>query len=219
MNQEAPSRVAVSGVAEFAWNDQAYDPERSWHAAARELAGGDERATAALLTFFDTQHMAPTFGSQPWQEQAPALKAMLDGVRDAISGNDPAKRRQAIATLAQRADDVADAPDIIRAGTSDRGFAEQARPWLEAMQTWGRALQLTAAGLRAANEGSSAASGYFADAHRLAAEAAAVQTIPGATRFGGPVKLADGVLDRFVADAPGLIAIDAASTTAPAADR
>ncbi|WP_176717122.1 hypothetical protein, partial [Xanthomonas cerealis] len=53
----------------------------------------------------------------------------------------------------------------------------------------------------------------------LAAEAAASQSILGATRFGGPVKIADGVLDRFVADAPTLIALDVPANSAPTARR
>lgn len=208
MNQEAPSRVAVTGVAAFAWNDKMYDAELTWHAAARDLAGGDKRATEALLTFFDTQHMAPTFGSQPWQEQAPQLKALLDGVREAIANGNSAIRHQAITDLIQYADKFAGAPDIIRSGIVDAAFAEESRPWLDAMQLWGRALQLTAAGLDAADSGSKSAHLYFANAKQLAVEAAAIQTIPGATRFDGSVKIADGVLDIFVVDAPGLIALD-----------
>jgi hyaluronoglucosaminidase len=210
MNQEAPSRVAVTGVVAFAWNDKGYDAERTWHASARELAEGDPRATAALLTFFDTQHMAPTFGTQPWQEQAPKLKAELDDVRRAIADGDAAARRQAIADLSRQADTLVNAPTIIRSGTVDPGFAAQARPWLEAMEIWGRALQLTTAGLDAADRGSSAAGRYFADAKQRAAQAAAVQSIPAATRFDGPIKIADGVLDRFIADAPALIAFERA---------
>ncbi|MEQ7990577.1 beta-N-acetylglucosaminidase domain-containing protein [Xanthomonas hortorum] len=211
MNQEVPSRVAVMGLTAFAWNDKDYDAQRTWHAAARDLAGGDARVTAALLTFFDTQHLAPTFGSQPWQEQAPRLKAVLDHVRETIALGDAAARSQAIAELARTADEIAAAPQIIREGVADKGFAEQARPWLEAMQGWGRALQQTAAGLDAANRGDAQATVAFADAKQSAAEAAAIPSIPGATRFGGPVKIADGVLDRFVADAPRLIAYRAQS--------
>ncbi|KER86026.1 beta-N-acetylglucosaminidase domain-containing protein [Xanthomonas arboricola] len=206
MNQEVPSRVAVMGLTAFAWNDTGYDAQRTWHAAARDLAGGDVQVTAALLTFFDTQHLAPTFGSQPWQEQAPHLKAVLDHVREAIALGDAAARSQAIAELARTADAFAAAPQSIRAGVADTGFAEQSRPWLEAMEGWGRALQQTAAGLDAANRGDAQAAVAFADAKRIAADAAAIPSIPGATRFGGPVKIADGVLDRFVADAPRLIA-------------
>ncbi|WOB51744.1 beta-N-acetylglucosaminidase domain-containing protein [Xanthomonas hydrangeae] len=211
MNQEVPSRVAVMGLTAFAWNDKDYDAQRTWHAAARDLAGGDARVTAALLTFFDTQHLAPTFGSQPWQEQAPQLKAVLDHVRETIALGDAAARSQAIAELARTADAFAAAPQIIREGVADKGFAEQSRPWLDAMQRWGRALQQTAAGLDAANRGDAQASVAFADAKQSAAEAAAIPSIPGATRFGGPVKIADGVLDRFVADAPRLIAYRAQS--------
>ncbi|WP_343693661.1 beta-N-acetylglucosaminidase domain-containing protein [Chitinophaga sp.] len=208
MNQEAPSRVAVTGVVAFAWNDKGYDAERTWYAAARELAGGDERTTTALLTFFDTQHMAPTFGSQPWQEQAPKLKALLDGVRAAIAYGDEVTRRQAIAHLVQQADQFAGVPDIIRSGVVDTSFAQQARPWLDAMQLWGRALQLTAAGLDAADKGSPAAARHFAHAKQLAAAAAAIQSIKDATRFEGAIKIADGVLDEFVAAAPTLIALE-----------
>ncbi|MCC8556072.1 beta-N-acetylhexosaminidase family protein [Xanthomonas hortorum] len=211
MNQEVPSRVAVMGLTAFAWNDKDYDAQRTWHAAARDLAGGDAQVTAALLTFFDTQHLAPTFGSQPWQEQAPRLKAVLDHVREAIALGDAAARSQAIAELARTADAFAAAPQIIRAGVADKGFADQSRPWLDAMEGWGRALQQTAAGLEAANRGDAQASMAFADAKRIAAEAAAIPSIPGATRIGGPVKIADGVLDRFVADAPRLIAYRAQS--------
>ncbi|CAE1139625.1 beta-N-acetylhexosaminidase family protein [Xanthomonas euroxanthea] len=214
MNQEVPSRVAVMGLTAFAWNDTGYDAQRTWHAAARDLAGGDAQVTAALLTFFDTQHLAPTFGSQPWQEQAPRLKAVLDHVRETIALGDAAARSQAIAELARTADAFAAAPQIIRTGVADKGFAEQSRPWLEAMDGWGRALQQTAAGLDAANRGDAQASVAFADAKRIAAEAAAIVSIPGATRFGGPVKIADGVLDRFIADAPRLIAYKAPAGSA-----
>lgn len=219
MNQEAPSRVAVTGVVAFAWNDKGYDADRIWLAAARELAGGDEQATIALLTFFDTQHLAPTFGSQPWQVQAPRMKALLDGVRDAIANGDVTIRKEAFARLSQFAAAFTNAPDIIRAGTVDTSFALDARPWLDAMQLWGRALQLTAAGLEAADNGNTAAARYFASAKRLAAEAAAIHTIPGATRVGGAVRIADGVLDLFVADAPKLIAFDEVESVTHTAEK
>lgn len=208
MNQEVPSRVAVTGVAAFGWNDRAYDADRTLRYAARVLAGGDDRTTQALLRFFDTQHLAPTFGSQPWQEQAPALKAVLDRVRDALAGGDSDMRREALAALIADSDDFARAPDLIRAGVVDPGFVAQSRPWLDAMQLWGRALQLTAAGLDAADRQAPAAAGDFAEAQRLAAQASAMRTIKGATRFDGPILLADGVLDRFIADAPTLLRTD-----------
>jgi hyaluronoglucosaminidase len=220
MNQEAPSRVAVTGVAAFGWNDQAYDAERTLTYAVRVLAGEDEQTTAALLTFLDTQHLAPTFGSQPWQPQAPRLKGRLDAVREALAGGGTKTRQLAIEQLLREAAAFAEAPDIIQSGTVDPAFAQQARPWLDAMRLWGRALQLSAAGLAAANSGRPAAARrYFATAKQLAAEATAIQTIPGVTRFDGPIKIADGVLDHFVADAPTLIALGGVAENEPASKK
>lgn len=207
MNQEAPSRVAVMGLNAFAWNDRGYDVDLAWDAAARDLAGGDPRVTAALLTFFDTQHLAPTFGTHPWQPQAPGLKRALDDVRLSLAKGDAVTRAAALDDLSRTADELTLASDVIRAGVADKGFVAQSAPWLDALQLWGRSLQLTAEGLRAANDGTPAAKRFFHDADRLAKQAAAVKSIPGATRFDGPIKLADGVLDTFIADAPGLIHI------------
>jgi hypothetical protein len=55
-------------------------------------------------------------------------------------------------------------------------FAEQAAPGSMRCSS-GAALQQTAAGLDAADRGNPAATRYFADAKRIAAQAAAVQTI------------------------------------------
>jgi hyaluronoglucosaminidase len=54
-------------------------------------------------------------------------------------------------------------------------------------------------------EDATSASRLFGEAARLADEAAKIRTIPGATRLEGPIKVADGVLDTFIAEAPGLI--------------
>lgn len=207
MNQEVASRPAVMGLIAFAWNDTGYDAERTWRAAARYLAGGNPQVTEALLTFFDTQHLAPTFGNQPWQPQAPRLRALTNRVRDALASGDATERAAALEALGQAADDLAAAPDLIRAGVTAPGFATEAQPWLDATALWGRALRLTVDGLRAGD--AMAASRLFGEAERLTNEATKIRTIPGATRPEGPVKIADGVLDRFIAEAPGLVYLPA----------
>jgi len=209
MNQEAASRPAVMGLIAFAWNDRGYDSDRTWHAAARYLAGGDPRVTAALLAFFDTQHLAPTFGTHPWQPQAPRLKALIDSTRDALASGDAAAQGAALDSLAAAAEELATAPDLIRAGVIVPGFAAEAKPWLEATEIWGRALKLTVGGLVAALDGApgngDTANRLFAEAERLADKAEAINSIPGAVRFDGPIKVADGVLDSFIRDARNLV--------------
>ncbi len=204
MNQEAASRPAVMGLVAFAWNDRGYDADLTWHAAARYMANGDPQVTAALLTFFDTQHLAPTFGSQPWQPQAPRLKAQLDQVREALAQGDADEKMAALDSLAITADELTSAPDLIRAGVTLPGFVAEARPWLDATSLWGRALKLTVSGLRASLNARPSAS-FFTEAQGLAAQAEAINSIPGAVRFDAQVKVADGVLDAFIHDAPDLV--------------
>lgn len=203
MNQAAPSKVALFGGASFAWNDEAYDPDRTWRAAAGYLAGGDPATTRALLAFFDTEHLAPTFGDTNWQPQAPELGARLADFTDEWNSGSPARRQAALRKLGAYADVLAGAPERIRAGVKDPAFLAQTKPWLDALDLWGGSLNATLAGLRdRLHEGDGQAD--FAEAAGLAERAAAITTIPGTTRPQGTIKVADGVLDTFIEQAPTL---------------
>ncbi|MEE1801171.1 beta-N-acetylglucosaminidase domain-containing protein [Streptomyces sp. JV176] len=203
MNQAAASKVALFGGASFAWNDRGYDAGRTWRAAADHLSGGDRTVTRALLAFFDTQHLAPTFGPENWQPQAPVLRAALDDFRAVWSTGSFQERRSALRELSAHTALLADAPERIRGGVADQGFLRETAPWLTALDLWGDALDATLDGLRAQLHGDSGA-GAFAEAAGLARRAAEVRTIPGTTRPQGTIKVADGVLDTFIGEAPTL---------------
>ncbi len=201
MNQAAASKVALFGGASFAWNDEDYDPDRTWRAAAGYLAGGDPATTRALLAFFDTQHLAPTFGDTDWQPQAPELAARLADFTEAWDSGSRARRQAALRELGAYADVLAGAPEQIRAGVQDPAFLAQTKPWLDSLDAWGGSLDATLDGLRARlHSGSGQAD--FAEAADLAKQAAAYTTIPGTTRPQGTIKVADGVLDTFIQQAP-----------------
>ncbi len=123
MNQPYASKVAVFGTADFAWNDRAYDAGRNWRAAMSYLAGGDAKATGALLVFGDLEHMAPTFGDTPWQPQAPELARRVQRFWTAWDEGD---RTGAVRALRAYATAVEDAPATIRSGAVERGFAVDA---------------------------------------------------------------------------------------------
>ncbi|AGP60691.1 beta-N-acetylglucosaminidase domain-containing protein [Streptomyces rapamycinicus] len=207
MNQAAASKVALFGGADFAWNDTGYDATRAWEAAARHLAGdglgahpGRTAATVrSLLAFFDTQHLAPTFGAEPWQPQAPELAARLDRFHAAW---DAGRERAALRELGPYARLLAAAPERIRAGAADRGFVADCAPWLDALSLWGRAFERTLDALGARLDGHDAqATRWFAEAAADARRAGEIRTIPGETRPEGPVRIADGVLDTFITEA------------------
>jgi len=208
MNQAAASKVALIGVADFAWNDGAYDPARAHRAAATYLAGGDGgpdgqgvdgAVVDALLAFFDVENLAPTSGDGVSQPQAPALAAQLDAFRATWDRGD---RAGAVAGLRPYAERLAGAPQLIRDGVTDEAFVSDCGPWLDAAELWGRALVATLDGLdgRAADD----AAARFAEVDDLVARARAIHTIEGETRPQGPVRVADGVLDAFVAEARSL---------------
>jgi hyaluronoglucosaminidase len=207
MNQAAASRVQLVGAADFAWNDAAYEPGRARKAAAADLAGGDADTTDALLAFFDLENLAPTSlsGGTTSQPQAPALAAAIATFRTAWDKGD---RPGALAGLRPVAERLAAAPARIRAQV-DPAFVADCAPWLDATALWGRALVATLDGLaaRAGIAPPTAGGGptqRFAEAQQLADQARAVHTVPGKTRPQGPVRVGDGVLDRFLESARSL---------------
>ncbi|GAB3282792.1 beta-N-acetylhexosaminidase family protein [Parasphingorhabdus pacifica] len=212
MNQAAASKVVEIGAADFAWNDEAYDPMRAWRAAAEHLAGdrfdartasfsADPATVEALLLFFDLEYYSPLPSEEPWQGPAPGLAAKLDEFRTQWDAGD---RTAALAGLREHAQAIANAPERIREGAA-ADFTSDAGPWLRATDLWGDALLATVDALEAREAGDQVrADERFAAADRLADRASRVRTTPGETRPQGPVKVAEGVLDVFIREAPEL---------------
>jgi hyaluronoglucosaminidase len=212
MNQAAASKVVEIGAADFAWNDEDFDPQRAWRAAAEYLAGkrlaGDtpgvqaDPATAeALLAFFDLEHMAPVANGSAWLPPAPELSRRLDAFREAWTGGD---RRAAVRDLRAYAELVANAPERIRAG-APRDFVTDTDHWLTATDQWGQALLATADGLQARASGDEAMANARFDEARWAVDAAKrIRSTTAEVRPAGQVLVADGVLDTFLIEAPGL---------------
>ncbi len=200
MNQAAASKVAVFGAADFAWNDRAYDPDRSWVEAMRLLADDDATATQALRVFGDLNHLAPTFGDEPWQPQAPVLDDRIERFWAAWQDDE---QDAAVDGLRDYVDRIADAPEEIRSGPVDSGFVAEAEPWLNATDLWGTSLQTMLDALEADLHGEhDRAVQLLSDSEELADQAQQIVVTPPVNRWGeAPVKIADGVLDEFLASA------------------
>jgi hyaluronoglucosaminidase len=204
MNQAAASKVQLVGGADFAWNDAAYDPARAHRAAAVHLAAGHEPTVEALLAFFDLGNLAPTSANSGVlsQPQAPALAAALDTFRRAWAAGD---RQGSIDGLRPVAERIAGAPDLIREHVPDVAFLADCAPWLDATRLWGAALVGSLDALQAAVAGDvDGAGAAWSTVRDAVTRASAIETIPGETRPQGPVRVGDGVLDLFIAEADGL---------------
>ncbi|WP_037331358.1 beta-N-acetylglucosaminidase domain-containing protein [Saccharopolyspora rectivirgula] len=211
MNQASASKVVEIGAADFSWNDEAFDPQRAWREAARYLAGdrfagqpgleADPAVVEALLAFFDLEHMAPLANGQPWLPPAPGLAQRIEDFRAQWSSGD---RAGAVQRLREHAQLISEAPERIRSG-AEPAFAQDADPWLSATDLWGDALLVTLDALQARADGDEPrAADLFARAQQLAGQAQQIRTSPTEVRPQGPVRVADGVLDEFVAEAPQL---------------
>ncbi|MGH3352716.1 MAG: beta-N-acetylglucosaminidase domain-containing protein [Nocardioides sp.] len=204
MNQAAASKVAVFGFADFSWNDRAYDPERNWREAMRYLSGDDPGATEALLVFGDLNHMAPTFGSEPWQPQAPVLAARIERFWSDWKAGD---RAGAVDELRTYVDAIANAPETIRGGSVGDAFVSDAAPWLDATDLWGASAQKMTDAFAARLDGrGQEASDLAAESEELMTRAQAVVVDPPDNSWGkARVRIADGVLDTFLTDAADML--------------
>ncbi|WP_328608708.1 beta-N-acetylglucosaminidase domain-containing protein [Amycolatopsis sp. NBC_00345] len=199
MNQEAASEIAEFGVADFAWNDAAYSPDRSWPLALSRLAGGDPRASAAMLVFADLEHLAPASAPTPWQPQAPALAAKTASFWQRWDAGDRDGAARALRPYAQQ---IKDAAAVIRGGRVVPAFVDEAKPWLDATVLWGGAMADQLDALVASAHGDTAtAQRLTASADALTTQATAVKT--GNTNPWGvrQALVGDGVLDAFIAKA------------------
>lgn len=195
MNQAAASKIAIFGVADFTWNDAAYDAQHNWSQALRYVAGGDDTTSAALRVFADLNHLAPSFGA-PWQPQSPALAAKISEFWERWNADDKAG---AVADLRAYAQSIADAPEAIRSGPTDPAFLSDASPWLDATTLWGQSTVQLLDAVQARIDGDDATSDELAaSAKATAAQAAAVVVDPADNTWGkAKVRIADGVLDVF----------------------
>jgi hyaluronoglucosaminidase len=195
MNQAAASKVAVFTMADFSWHDRAYDRDLSWRAAASYLAGGDRRGVRALLDFADLNHLAPTFGPQPWQPQAPALGAEIAEFWPRYESGDSGALRDLRGYVRR----LAGASATIRATVDDRGFLDDAANWLTATEKWtgamSRGLEVLSA-VRADDAGAADVARDRMDA--LEDAAMEIRSVPGENRVEGVVQIGDGVIDVFL---------------------
>ena len=203
MNQAAASKIAIFGFADFSWNDHAYDADRNWVEAMRYLSGGDHEATEALRVFADLNHLAPSFGA-PWQPQAPALGARIEAFWQAWEASDRTRdRRAAVGELRAYARAIAAAPATIRGGEVDPGFVSDAEDWLDATELWAQALLRMLDALDARLQGHPERSDRLAaESDEYAERAQAVVVDPPDNAWGrARVRIADGVLDRYLFEA------------------
>jgi hyaluronoglucosaminidase len=191
MIQPEASKIALFNVADYTWNDTAYDPQASWQAGLRELAGPDPQARTALAAFADLEHY-----SQLDPVQAPVLAARFAAFWPAWERGD----RGAASALDTYLRVIAGLPDTLAARMPDPEFVIEAQPWLASAGTWGEAARAALQMLVDQRNGDAVAA---LDDRRTAEDLEAhARTYTYAGLNGSVhVTVGDGVLDTFLAAA------------------
>ncbi|WP_411143781.1 beta-N-acetylglucosaminidase domain-containing protein [Streptomyces sp. x-80] len=186
MIQPAASKIALHTVADYAWNDQAYDARASWGAAIDELAGGDARTARALRAFADANYYSVL---NP--RQSPELAAAVD----AFGEDGDARRLDAALRTVQ------DAPAVLRDRLADRGFLQDSGPWLDATHAWGTAARTALKLIEATRAGEDAKAWQLRQRIPELVRAARSFVYVDLNGKKIPARVADGVLDTFVESA------------------
>ncbi|MET9020075.1 beta-N-acetylglucosaminidase domain-containing protein [Actinopolymorpha sp. NPDC004070] len=195
-NQAATSKLALFSFADFSWHDATFDDRAAWETALKELAGGDAATAAALRVFADVS----TYDGTLHKTQAPELRQRIGTFWSLWEAGD---RGAAIAGLRAYVKSLGQAPGAIRAGVTDPRFVPEAAAWLDATQLWAQA-GLTALDMLEAQEAGDGARAWR-ERQRIAPLIARAKAIRDsrAPHDSTYPRIADGVLDRFIADTEG----------------
>ncbi|MFI0982089.1 beta-N-acetylglucosaminidase domain-containing protein [Streptomyces sp. NPDC021093] len=195
MNQEAASKPAVFTMSDFAWNDRGYDRTRSGRQAALQLAGGGAWLADAMQVFVDLNHLAPTFGTTPWQPQSPVFGPKTEAFWKRYA-TDP---RGAIKAFRPAVDEITRVPDALRGGLPDKLFLADAANWLDATKLWGQSMRYGLDALTAIQHGDAAKAETARRAMDERATAATKITVdPKEHHQLGRVRLGDPFIEDFV---------------------
>ncbi len=186
MNQAYASKIPLITVADYTWNDAAYDPRTSWQTAISLYADGDARTEKALRIFSDVN-----YSSRINAQQAPDLAA--DIARFWESGG--------VAALDRALAGLQKSPDVLRDRIAEQEFVTESEPWLDAAEAWGVATRAALRMVRLARDGEGAAA--WDQRQRLPGLVAAARSFTYTDLDGRkiPVVVGEGVLDRFTEDA------------------
>ncbi|HEY7049824.1 MAG TPA: beta-N-acetylglucosaminidase domain-containing protein [Jatrophihabitantaceae bacterium] len=191
MIQPDSSKIALFNVADYTWNDAAYNPTASWQASLDEFAGGDARAREALGAFADLEYY-----SDIDKVQAPVLADKVAAFWSAWEqgGSSAAPKLDAYLKVIQWI------PSTLNSYLGDPAFIAEAQPWLDSASFWGQAARAALRMLVDERAGNGAAAlADRAQVSTLVAKARSYQYVG----LNGTVNVTvgDGVIDTFVNNA------------------
>jgi len=188
MIQPDASKIALFNVADYTWNDAAYDPSTSWTASLDELAGENAGARAALGAFADLEYY-----SDIDKVQAPALAGKTAAFWSAWERGSSA----GVAALDAYLKVIQWIPSTLTSYLGDPAFVAETQPWLDSASFWGQAARAALRMLTEQRDGHGAAA--LADRARVRTFVAKAKSYQYVGLNGTVnVTVGDGVIDTFI---------------------
>ena len=126
------SKIAFATIADYLASPLTYDPETSWRAALRDVAG--ERDVEAYALFADNVR-----SSCLCADDAPIVSRALASFAFRTAQDDGRAAAAELGALASRLLDAAD--HLLRGPVANRALVDEGRPWIEAFETGAQALR------------------------------------------------------------------------------
>jgi len=130
MEYAEASKVSIYSGADFLWNPEAYDSQKSWEWAVKALMPGHEESFATFCLY--NVDLGENTHRLRRQEESPALKALIDKYGESMTDEGEAAFRSEFARVESAADEL-----LATADAGNRLTAE-VRPWIEAMKLLGQ---------------------------------------------------------------------------------
>jgi hyaluronoglucosaminidase len=132
MERSEASKIALFGVADYAWNVRAYDSESAWKAAIREVMPG---AADAFEVFCRHNSDLGPNGHGYRRMESVAFAPLATEFMAAFRVDKPADATAIRAELEK----IRQAPAVIRAGSVNPALMAEIKPWLDAFEQLGQA--------------------------------------------------------------------------------
>jgi hyaluronoglucosaminidase len=127
MEEAEASKISLYTVADYTWNPEAYDPQKSWENSLREFGGS---GYGPLRKFAEN-----TVSSPMDSEESPVLKQKISAFWEAF---DQGEGKTEVEALQAEFQAIEDAPSELRNTLENRAFLEETRAWLDKTAYYGK---------------------------------------------------------------------------------
>lgn len=134
MDKPEASKIALFGIADFTWNQNAFDSPASWMAGIKRLF---PKCARAMQTFANHNSDHGPNGHGYRREESVVIAPVVQECVEALSLGKPAKSIKALPALREEFVNIQEAPELIFKNVNNPALVAEIEPWLAAFKILG----------------------------------------------------------------------------------